>query len=526
MEKFKQLSVILLVLLPLAVRSLEQSASNQLVNDAPLPGHLFGNVTNKLEIDSNQASNKVAGGGQVDSVNGSVSYANDGQPNSLPVKKLIESDHNRTATPVASEKIEKSTTENGGIKIEEKPIKAANESKPSDFLIGSSFAELNVSKPTNPQADANSSLISANSDARIVENEKPTTASPTKATSLNDRFLNESRTDGSQSNNKSHTDRSIDGITDLSDFSGNATVNLTANASQVAVTGLSANSSAIKKADNLPDAASSTIDETKLLDSRSTNEEDEFDEFEKDDTKKEDESSIIENDKASNKVEGAPEKATSKDNAGNEDERSTPKSISYKKYGETTGEMAGENEEDDESANSSNSGSSNLSNLNSNNSLRNDKNAKESNNSSTQPAAADDSEHEDDDEEELDEETTATSKKVPANQANGKRKPGVPGERERASLNKLQAFLQSSVESALKSALPELVKSGYETNLSPSCTNSFLAVSRGLQGTRQWAYKSELLLLVKVFHLSCLLNVRKANLLRRTRLNQFDFWVH
>lgn len=451
------------------------------------------------------------------SVTSSVSVVSNGSPDSTNtsgqtpnrlVQKLIVSGHNETAasSPIApslaNEKMEKSSAENGEIKIDEKQINAVhlavsdirptNESKSNDLSIESSSVELHISKPT----DANLSSISANSapsDSVKPAGSKPPAENGSSATtsnlainetSLSDRFeaLNESPADSS--NNKSHADRSIGRISD--DLSSNVTINLTENNPA----GPRTNSSAIRKADNLP--ASSTIDETKVLDNRSTNEEDEFDEFEKDETKKEDESSIIENDKASNKVEGGgsglSEKIANKENKGNEEERSTPKSISSdKKYGEA--DTANEDEEDDEFANSSNpanssTNSNGTTNLNASDSLPNDKKESEPTNS-TQPA--DDSEHEDDEEEELDEEVH-TSKKVPANQANGKRK---PGERERASLNKLQAFLQSTVEQALKSALPELVKSGYETNLSPSCQNSFLAVTRGLQGTRQWAYKSE-----------------------------------
>lgn len=461
MEKFKRISLVLLVLLPLAVRSLEHSALIHSVNDAPpqidpLSG-VTNNITSKLEVDPSQASNGVSG--RVEGGVTGTSSASVGEPsNGLP---KIESDHSRTAA-TNSVSSEKSTAEISEIKIEEKAvnltinesIRSANESKPNDPSIESS-----VFKPTNQQTN---SSVNSDSNDSIKREETP----GEKLATTSGKETSSSET---QPNNKSHADRSIGGIS--GDLSGSVTVN-----QKVNLTTDATNSSiSIKKADNLP--ASSTIDETKVLDNRSTNEEDEFDEFEKEEAKKEDESSIVENDKASNKVEaGASDKAASKDN---EEASSTPKSISYK-HGET--EAVGEDEEDDESANSSNSSANSANGNSNNNSLRNDK--KESTNT-TQPA--DDSEHEDDEEEELDEET---SKKVPANQANGRAR--KPGERERASLNKLQAFLQSTVEQALKSALPELVKSGYETNLSPSCTNSFLAVSRGLQGTRQWAYKSEL----------------------------------
>lgn len=482
MKKFKQISVILLVvLLPLAIQAAEISTENRPVSESSLHNGLPNNVTNKSEIEASTSAPSSVTSSASKSTNDLVGTS-DQTPN-----LLVQAAHNATSSPIApSLANEKSGAENGEIKLDVKPINAVhlavsesirptNESKTTnDLSIGSSWVELHIHKPTN--VDANSSSISANSasPAESKPSAGPSTTTSnlaTNQTSLSDRSeaLNASTADRSSPNNESH--RSID-------LSSHVTVNLTDNHP--------ANSSAIRKADNLP--ASSTIDETKVLDSRSTNEEDEFDEFEKDEAKKEDESSIIENDKASNKVEGGGQPEKTKENKG-DDERSTPKSISNdKKYGET--DTANEDEEDDEFANSSNppNSSTNLGgSTNSSTNLSDSGSAKKAGEPANSTQPADDSEHEDDEEDEPDEEVH-TTKKVPANQANGKRQ---PGERERASLNKLQSFLQNTVELALKSALPELVKSGYETNLSPSCQNSFLAVTRGLQGTRQWAYKSE-----------------------------------
>jgi hypothetical protein len=63
--------------------------------------------------------------------------------------------------------------------------------------------------------------------------------------------------------------------------------------------------------------------------------------------------------------------------------------------------------------------------------------------------------------------------------------------KEEQSLMKLQGFLQSTVESVLKSAMPSVIRSSYETNVSSQCTSAFLQVMRGLQAGQQWAFVSK-----------------------------------
>lgn len=82
-----------------------------------------------------------------------------------------------------------------------------------------------------------------------------------------------------------------------------------------------------------------------------------------------------------------------------------------------------------------------------------------------------------------DEEDTAESEALMRN--------GTRISKEEESLLKLQTFLQNSVETALKSVMPLLVRSSYETNVSSQCASSFLNMMRALQGGKQWAYASK-----------------------------------
>lgn len=220
--------------------------------------------------------------------------------------------------------------------------------------------------------------------------------------------------------------------------------------------------------ENLP-GESSTIDETKLLDNRSTNEDDEFEDFESE-GKKEDESSIIEHDKGNNLLENNNQLNKVINDGKLKDNESTSKAINKE-----------ENEEEDESGNSYTANRP----TNPQTSL----NSSEKNESVN--GLANDLEHEDDEENDEDEEEINHKKSSDQSNDKAARRKKVFGEKERKSLLKLQTFVLGLVEQGLKSSLPELLKVGYETNVSTTCTNSFLAVTRGLQATKQWAYKSK-----------------------------------
>ena len=66
-----------------------------------------------------------------------------------------------------------------------------------------------------------------------------------------------------------------------------------------------------------------------------------------------------------------------------------------------------------------------------------------------------------------------------------------PYELEGESLSKLQKFLLSSVESLLKEALPVVLRSGQETNVTGACASSFLTLLSGLRDNKIWAYRSK-----------------------------------
>lgn len=71
------------------------------------------------------------------------------------------------------------------------------------------------------------------------------------------------------------------------------------------------------------------------------------------------------------------------------------------------------------------------------------------------------------------------------------RSTSMPYEVEGESLSKLQKFLLSSVESLLKEALPVVLRSGQETNVSSECAASFFTLMNALRDSKIWAYRSE-----------------------------------
>lgn len=437
------------------------------------------NVTNKLDINLSDGLISVSN-------NVSTGTSNNSNRSKLTnghhlVDKLVNIKSGNTNSSIASSvKNKNEIDKNDEIKqaISKHSSIVKSSIKANDSLIKLEKDLLSIESKQNLSKELSKELTRTNlaneadvSSSLISENVKEEQAS-VKQTSLNrlndDKFKNLNQNSNQTknganklvSNQQDGLNRSINEINKLNNLSNDdVTVNNLKNINEERT---------IKKVDNSPDAESSIIDETKIFESRSTNDEDEFDEFEKDEVKKDDESSVIETDKTTNKAKNdlSDKQIRNKLRDNEETNESTPKSISSKKYGENSEDKKDENEEDE---------STNSSNLN-NNGIREESSKNLTN-----------SEHEEDedDEEELDDEEI--NKKV-ANQTNEKKK---SGERERESLLKLQVFLQNSVEQALKSALPELVKSSYETNLSPTCTNSFLAIARALQGTKQWAYKSK-----------------------------------
>jgi len=56
-------------------------------------------------------------------------------------------------------------------------------------------------------------------------------------------------------------------------------------------------------------------------------------------------------------------------------------------------------------------------------------------------------------------------------------------------LSKLESSLQKGTERILQEALPFVIRTGTETNISIECANSVLSLVRALQGTKQWAFR-------------------------------------
>lgn len=68
-----------------------------------------------------------------------------------------------------------------------------------------------------------------------------------------------------------------------------------------------------------------------------------------------------------------------------------------------------------------------------------------------------------------------------------------PFEVEGESLSKLQKFMLGNVETILKDAMPLILRSGLETNVSASCASSLLNMVSALRESRIWAFTSKLL---------------------------------
>jgi hypothetical protein len=69
-----------------------------------------------------------------------------------------------------------------------------------------------------------------------------------------------------------------------------------------------------------------------------------------------------------------------------------------------------------------------------------------------------------------------------------------PFEVEGESLSKLQKFMLGNVETVLKDAMPLILRSGLETNVSGVCASSLLTMVSALRESRIWAYTSKLFL--------------------------------
>lgn len=59
------------------------------------------------------------------------------------------------------------------------------------------------------------------------------------------------------------------------------------------------------------------------------------------------------------------------------------------------------------------------------------------------------------------------------------------------SLRRLQQFILSGVENAIKGSLPMIVRSASETNVSSQCSASFLTLISALRESKLWAFKSK-----------------------------------
>ena len=422
----------------------------------------------------------------ISSIN-TIASVNEKLASSENAKAVSDTTNNQTSirtseSSIKSQKVPSIAHENGrpSIALKEDVLNKSTESDTSP-----PNGQTDVHKPSSISANSNSSNLSIKplSNHRVDDdrfqnlNYKKPTDQPTESHLADNRQFNRSISESLSGLTGRFTNGAHRSSANDSDFKLNSrlasklnltstklTNNLTTNEDVASTNSRLSDSS-------LPAAESSTIEEVKL-DNRSTaNDEDaEFDEFEVE-SKKEDESSIVEHDKASNKVENNQlDKVIRnklKDNV-QPTESTTPKTVHSSKD-----ESADEDEDEFASIFGSKIVNSSTSSNESNVAVE----------TSSSDHLANDAEHEDDDGDEEEDEPTAKT----TGQSNERKK----GERERESLLKLQAFLQNTVEQALKGALPELVKTSYETNLSSTCTNSFLAVTRALQGTKQWAYKSE-----------------------------------
>lgn len=91
----------------------------------------------------------------------------------------------------------------------------------------------------------------------------------------------------------------------------------------------------------------------------------------------------------------------------------------------------------------------------------------------------------DNEDEESDDDPDDKSAKVRGN--------GTAFEVEGEALSRLQQFVLSGVESAIKSSLPMIIRSASETNVSSQCSASFLTLISALRDSKLWAFKSECL---------------------------------
>src|SRR5688572_13532842 len=57
--------------------------------------------------------------------------------------------------------------------------------------------------------------------------------------------------------------------------------------------------------------------------------------------------------------------------------------------------------------------------------------------------------------------------------------------------NKLQKLISDGIDSAIKSALPTILRAGEETEISPKCMNSMMAVMNALRAKEMWAFQSK-----------------------------------
>lgn len=69
--------------------------------------------------------------------------------------------------------------------------------------------------------------------------------------------------------------------------------------------------------------------------------------------------------------------------------------------------------------------------------------------------------------------------------------PSVKSSTESEALEMLLNFLKDSVGKMLKAALPTIVQSGMEANVSAQCANSFMVLTNGLQQGKDWAFRSK-----------------------------------
>lgn len=70
-------------------------------------------------------------------------------------------------------------------------------------------------------------------------------------------------------------------------------------------------------------------------------------------------------------------------------------------------------------------------------------------------------------------------------------KTALPFAVEGESLRRLQQFILTGVENAIKNSLPMIIRSASETNVSSQCSASFLTLISALRESKLWAFKSK-----------------------------------